>query len=63
MEQKYRSKVRMSFRGVVGGIIIQINNSELDYLNYDFLIDHCADNVQNQDEEGVDCGGACATAC
>ena len=52
----------MRFRGVVGGII-QINNSEQDYLNYYFLTDHCADNVQNQDEEGVDCGGACAKAC
>ena len=26
-------------------------------------IDHCADNVKNQDEEGIDCGGTCARAC
>jgi len=28
-----------------------------------WIKDHCADHVKNQDEEGVDCGGACAKAC
>jgi len=28
-----------------------------------WIKDHCADDVKNQDEEGVDCGGVCAKAC
>ena len=40
-----------------------MNNPELAYLNFDFVTDHCANNVKNQGEEGVDCGGPCAKAC
>jgi len=28
-----------------------------------WIKNHCADNVKNQGEEGVDCGGPCAKAC
>ena len=42
---------------------IWINNSEVAFSNSNFLTDHCADDVKNQDEEGVDCGGVCAKAC
>ena len=36
---------------------------ELKYSKCNFLTDHCADKIQNQDETGVDCGGVCAKAC
>lgn len=39
-----------------------MNDSEYSIQNM-ISIDHCADNVMNQDETGVDCGGACAKAC
>lgn len=30
---------------------------------YEFVIDHCINDVQDGDETGVDCGGTCTTAC